>query len=142
MSIYKQEAALEEMRGEAARRMELLGLDAQVVQDFERNGAVRLSQQIGGQVFLQPSDGEVTQRVREFEEEYGCLVYHVLWADSSMAGECWSLLFVSPASSEWKSERRNMENSGLVYAYVASELEDGVSEIMTAPRDGALVRLG
>ena len=142
MSIYKKEASLEEMKREAIRRMELLKLDAQTVREFEQDGSVSLSQQIGDQIFLQPSDDEISARVKRFEQGYKCLVYHVLWADSPMVGECWSLLFVSPASSDWNSERKYIESSGLVYAYVESEMEDGVSEIMVQPQDGSLIRLG
>jgi len=142
MSIYKKEASLEEMKREAIRRMELLKLDARTIRDFERDGSVSLSQQIGDQIFLQPSDDEIARTIRDFERGYECLVYHVLWADSPMVGECWSLLFVSPASSDWNSERKYIESSGLVYAYVESEMEDGVSEIMVQPQDGSLIRLG
>lgn len=35
-----------------------------------------------------------------------------------------------------------LPSSGLVYAYVESEMEDGISEIMAEPRDGGLIRLG
>lgn len=142
MSIYEKEASLAEMKQEASRRMELLGLDACIIRDFERDGTVSLSRQLGDQVLLQPSGGEAGERVKQFELEYECLVYHILWADNPMAGECWALLFVSPASSDWAGERKYIQDSGLVYAYVASELEDGVSEIMTQPRDGGLIRLG
>ena len=38
-----------------------------------------------------------------------------------------SLLFVSPASSDWKGEQKYINSSGLVYAYVESEMEDGSS---------------
>ena len=142
MSIYKKEASLEEMKREAIRRMELLKLDARTIRDFERDGSVSLSQQIGDQIFLQPSDDEISARVKRFEQGYECLVYHVLWADSPMVGECWSLLFVSPASSDWKGEQKYINSSGLIYAYVESEMEDGVSEIMVQPQDGGLIRLG
>ena len=142
MSIYKKEASLEEMKREAIRRMELLKLDASTIRVFERDGSVSLSQQIGDQIFLQPSDDEISARVKRFEQEYECLAYHVLWADSPMVGECWSLLFVSPASSDWKGEQKYINSSGLVYAYVKSEMEDGVSEIMVQPQDGGLIRLG
>ena len=142
MSIYKKEASLEEMKRETIRRMELLKLDARTIRDFERDGSVSLSQQIGDQIFLQPSDDEISARVKRFEQGYEYLVYHVLWADSRMVGKCWSLLFVSPASSDWNSERKYIESSGLVYAYVESEMEDGVSEIMVQPQDGGLIRLG
>lgn len=142
MSIYKKEASLEEMKRETIRRMELLKLDARTIRDFERDGSVSLSQQIGDQIFLQPSDDEISARVKRFEQGYEYLVYHVLWADSPMVGKCWSLLFVSPASSDWNSERKYIESSGLVYAYVESEMEDGVSEIMVQPQNGSLIRLG
>lgn len=142
MSTYKKEASLEEMKRETIRRMELLKLDARTIRDFEWDGSVSLSQQIGDQIFLQPSDDEISARVKRFEQGYECLVYHVLWADSPMVGECWSLLFVSPASSDWNSERKYIESSGLVYAYVESEMEDGVSEIMVQPQNGSLIRLG
>ena len=142
MSIYKKEASLEEMKRETIRRMELLKLDARTIRDFEWDGSVSLSQQIGDQIFLQPSDDEISARVKRFEQGYEYLVYHVLWADSPMVGKCWSLLFVSPASSDWNSERKYIESSGLVYAYVESEMEDGVSEIMVQPQNGSLIRLG
>mgnify|MGYP001109743201 FL=1 len=142
MSIYKKEASMEEMKREAISRMELLKLDAQTVREFEQDGSVSLSQQIGDQIFLQPSDDEISARVKRFEQGYECLVYHVLWADSPMVGECWSLLFVSPASSDWKGEQKYINSSGLVYAYVESEMEDGVSEIMVQPQNGSLIRLG
>ena len=64
MSIYKKEASLEEMKREAISRMELLKLDTQTIQDFERDGSVNLSQQLGDQVFLQPSDDEISERVK------------------------------------------------------------------------------
>ena len=52
-----------EMKREAIRRMELLKLDARTIRDFERDGSVSLSQQIGDQIFLQPSDDEISARV-------------------------------------------------------------------------------
>ena len=66
MSIYKKEASLEEMKREAIRRMELLKLDARTIRDFEWDGSVSLSQQIGDQVFLHSSDDEICERVKRF----------------------------------------------------------------------------
>ncbi len=142
MSIYKKEVTMEEMQQESIQRMELLHLDRKITQDFAQNGSIFLSQQFGDQVFLQPNDDEIRKRVKKFEQEFECLVYHVLLTDNPLMGECWSLLFVSPTSSDWKSERKYIESSGLVYAYVESEIENGISEIMVKPQDGGLIRLG
>lgn len=100
------------------RHIELLKLDTQAIWDFEQAGPVSLSQQFGDQIFLQPSDDETSEQINRFEQKYECLVYHVLWADSPIAGECRSLLFISPASSDWNGERKFIESCGPVHAYV------------------------
>ena len=142
MSIYKKEASQEEMKQEAVLRMELLGLDPQIVQSFQLEGTVSLSEQVSQQVILRPADDEVEGWIKNFEEEYECLVYHVLRAQNPMVGDCWSLLFVSPASSDWQGEQRYIKNSGLVYAYSSSEMEEGVSEIVVEKQGGGLARIG
>ncbi len=140
MGIYKKEASWEEMKREASRRMELLKLEPQTVQEFEA-GALYLSRQQGGQIALQPADEEARAWASQFEREYECLVYHALRADTPLAGACQALLFVSPASSDWDGERDYIKRAGLVYAYVSSELEDGVGEIMISPQNGGLIWL-
>lgn len=142
MSIYKVEATREEMVQEALARMKLLKLDERITKAFEDHDQVFLSQSMAGQTFLQPPDEEVTDRVRAFEEEYGCLVYHAHWCHLQMIGDVWSLLFVSPAASDWKSEKQYLVDCGLVYAYVDSAMESGVSEIQVEARDGGVNRVG
>ena len=141
MAIYKKEATREEMKREAVLRMNLLKLDATTIRSFQSEGMVSLSEQIGQQIILLAADEEANEKIRRFEKEYEALVYHVLRAPNPMVGDCWSLLFVSPESSDWENEREYIESSKLVYAYSESELEEGVSEIMAEPRDGGLVRL-
>lgn len=142
MSIYKKEASKEEMKREAVLRMEQLGLDSGIVQEFQEEGIVSLSEQLGQRVLLLLPDGEIDEDIRRFEAEYECLVYHVLCADNPMVGECRSLLFVSPTSSDWAGERKYIGSSKLVYAYSVSDMEEGVSEIMVEPQDGGLIRIG
>ncbi len=142
MSIYKNEATHEEMKQEAVLRMQILGIDGQIIRLFQDEGAVSLSQQIGGQVILSPAADEFARRIQCFEEEYECLVYHVLQYEMSIVGDCWSLLFVSPTSSDWKGEQSYLKHSNMVYAYSYSKIEEGISEIVVEPRDGGLARIG
>lgn len=142
MSIYKKEALQEEMQQEALLRMELLGLDVQAIRRFQEEGAVSLSQQAGQKFLIQPLDSRLSEQVRRFEAEYECLVYHAIASMNPIVGCCWSLLFVSPASSDWRSERSYIKSSGIVYAYSHSELEEGVGEILVEPWNGALARIG
>lgn len=132
---------MEEMKREAVLRMEKLGIGADTIQLFQSEGLVSTSEQLNQGVLICLTDGEEDERIRKFEEEYECLVYHVLSSQNPMVGDCCSLLFVSPASSDWKSEKSYIESSRLVYAYSSSEMEEGVSEIMVEPRDGGLVRI-
>lgn len=142
MSIYKVEATKEEMVQEALVRMKLLKLNEDIVNAFETRGQVFTSQSMAGQTFLQPPDEEAADRIKTFEEEYGCLVYHAHWCRLQMLGEMWSLLFVSPTASDWKGEKQYLTDCGLAYAYVDSDMESGIGEIQVESRDGGIDRIG
>jgi len=141
MSVYKVEAAENEMKQEAVRRLRLLKLSEAAVRSFERDGRVSLSQEAMGENFLQGSDSELEDLIVKFQREYQCLVYHAILNDIPGMGEIWSLLFVSPAASDWESERRQLSKNGLVYAYVISDMETGIGEIAVEPAGGGLRRL-
>ena len=142
MSIYSIEATPAEMAREAVERMKLLNLDEDAITAFESEGEVYLSERAMGGVFFCFGGEELTRRIKAFEEEYQCLVYHAHRSDTAMAGEVWSLLFVSPASSDWAGERQYLTDCGLVYAYVDSEMESGICEIQVEPAGGGIDRIG
>ena len=141
MSVYIIEATREEMKQEALLRLRLLGLEEEAVARFAETGLPELSRALGDHAYLD-SPGQVEKRqVDTFEENYDSLVYHGI--DSSVAfTDMLNWLFVSPESSQWEEEREYIRKNRLVYAYVISEIEEGVGEIQVENRDGALLRVG
>jgi len=129
MSVYKIEATANEMKQEAVRRLRLLKLSADVVEIFEQDDQVSLSQELKGEILLFFPDSGLEELIADFQREYECLVYHAILNEIPGMGEMCSLLFVSPASSEWEEEREWLSTNGLAYAYVSSEMETGIGEI-------------
>ncbi len=141
MSVYKAEATENEMKQEAVRRLRLLKLSETVVRSFESDGLVSLSQEVMGEIFLQSSDSGLEELIVKFQREYQCLVYHAILNDIPGMGEKWSLLFVSPAASDWEGERKQMSKNRLVYAYMISDMETGIGGIVVEPAGGGLRRI-
>jgi len=112
MSVYTVEASENEMKQEAIRRLRLLKLSEAVVRSFERDGRVSLSREAMGEIFLQSSDSELEELIVKFQREFQCLVYHAILNDIPGMGEIWSLLFVSPASSDSESEKSSCRKMG------------------------------
>jgi len=142
MSVYHVETSEGEMKREAVRRLQLLKLSEAVVQSFQQEDQVYFSEEAEGEILLRPSDGKLMEQIAEFQKEYQCLVYHAILNYIPGMGEIWSLLFVSPTSSDWEGEREELSGCGLVYAYVISDMETGIGEIVVEPAEEGLRRVG
>jgi len=142
MGVYKVEATAEDMKKEAVQRLKALGVASDVVRKFDENNLVLRSCDTHDGVEVLPAGGAMEGLIEWFQDEYQCLAYHGICNHVPGIGVIWSLLFVSPASSDWESERRYMKSSGMVYAYISSDMEDGVNEIVVEPANGGLRRLG
>ena len=143
MSVYSIETTREEMKKEALRRMKWMEIYEEVINAFEEDDIVTVSYKAGepqhNVLFLEGADGFMRELVRNVEEEYGVLVYHIIWNDTCF-GEIWTLLFVSPTSSDWEYENYLLKDHWITYAYVDSEIESGVSEVKICPFEGGVLR--
>lgn len=79
--------------------------------------------------FLYWLDEEQTQRVKKFEEETKCMVYHVIQNHMTI-GQMLTFLYVSNVEEEWEMERNDLE-VGLPIAYVVNVDHDICSEFGT-----------
>ena len=113
-------ATKEQMKEEAVKRMRLLHLHSNAIHDFEKDGIVNYSQ--FGVLFWLTEDQQ--KRVKEFEEQSGSLVYHVIENHYVELGRMLTFLFVSPYMDEWERDRAELE-AGEPLAYVAN-LDDEV----------------
>ena len=109
----------EEMKAEALKRMEMLGLHENVVHEFEE-GTLNYSDRmrmfgkpVGVLYWITP---EVEKLVRDFEEQFGGMVYHLMHTNTSF-GELVEMLFVSKYEEEWETDIEDIK-SGEMLAYV------------------------
>ena len=125
-------------RTEALKRMELLKLHENVIDDFKEIALLNQSE-LGGILYW--VEGEMEKKIREWEEKTGNLVYHVIH-DYTEFGELLSLLYVSTYEDEWETDREDIQD-GYALAYVMNLTDDWCSEygsIGIRPQWGGVVR--
>ena len=125
-------------RTEALKRMELLKLHENVIDDFKEIALLNQSE-LGGILYW--VEGEMEKNIREWEEKTGNLVYHVIH-DYTEFGELLSLLYVSTYEDEWETDREDIQD-GYALAYVMNLTDDWCSEygsIGIRPQWGGVVR--
>lgn len=125
-------------RTEALKRMEMLKLHENVIDDFKEIALLNQSE-LGGILYW--VEGEMEKKIREWEEQTGNLVYHVIH-DYTEFGELLSLLYVSQYEDEWETDREDIQD-GYALAYVMNLTDDWCSEygsISIRPQWGGVVR--
>ena len=140
-------ANLEQMKEEALKRMEKLKLHKNVLEDF-KNGVLNKSERqnaiFNGILYHLDKEEEkdVIQKIKEFEEKYGGIVYHVIMTRTTM-GLMYSCLYVSKHEDEWQMDNGDLEQ-GYCYAYVYNKDCPDCSEIGSIginPVNGGLERI-
>ncbi len=110
----------EKMKAEAMKRMKMVDLWDEAINEFEANGTVCYSEptSIGnyriGAVYSLEDD--MKGRVKDFEDEYGGLVWHVIKSYTNF-GEWLTFLYVSNYEDEWAEDRNDLRE-GYPIAYV------------------------
>ena len=128
----------EKMKKEALVRMKILDLHENALRDLEQEDVVNASF-FGALYFLH--DGQKA-RVRQFEEESGGLVYHVIQKYTDL-GEMLSFLYVSKYQDEWPRDRVDLKE-GIPLVYVANLTDETCSEygsIGVKPYLGGVLRI-
>lgn len=112
----------EEMKKEALGRMKKLDIFPTAIKEFIKEDKLNFS--MDGILFW--LDDEKKQLVKNFEEQTGGLVYHVIWGKYNVGGDevtMTSFLYVSPNEEEWELEREDLDE-GYPMAYVINDTFD------------------
>lgn len=119
----------EEMKTECLKRLEMLNVHPNVMQDFS-NGVLNCSDNPSGSLCW--LDDDMKKSIKKFENEYGGMVYHVIkswWRTSgNSTEEHWAFLYVSKHKNEWNFDRELISNM-TPYAYVVNCACEWCSEI-------------
>mgnify|MGYP006928618074 FL=1 len=131
-------------KAEAINRMKALGLFAPCIKVFKRD-EVQLSEPTGG-LYEFSSNAELTAKVKEFENEYNALVYHVIHTPVKIDGDVmdmYNFLYVSDYPEEYEMDNNDIKD-GYPFVYVWNKTIDYFSEfgsIAVQGRFGGLVRV-
>lgn len=104
----------EMMKEEAIKRMKILQLHQNVLDDFMNENKLNKSDSPLGSLYW--LDEEEIKIVKDFEKRHNVLVYHVIHTFSNL-GETYELLFVTTEKEEWENEKRDLKN-GFAFAQV------------------------
>ena len=129
----------EMMKEEAIKRMKILQLHKNVLDDFMNENKLNNSDSPLGSLYW--LDEEEIKIVKDFEKRHNVLVYHVIHTFSNL-GETYELLFVTTEKEEWEDERNDLKN-GFAFAQVIVTDYDPNSEmgfIGVEPKNGGLIR--
>ena len=125
-----------EMKEEAIRRMEKLGMFEECIEKF-KSGQLQISE--NGILFdLSP---DVQKMVEQHEKELGYVIYHVIHTYSNI-GETYECLFVSQYTEDWLYEK-NMITHNIVLAWVINKTYPECTEagsIQVVNVNGGLIR--
>lgn len=129
-----------EMKEEAIKRMKILQLHQNVLDDFMNESKLNKSDSPLGSLYW--LDEEEIKIVKDFEKRHNVLVYHVIHTFSNL-GETYELLFVTTEKEEWENEKRDLKN-GFAFAQVIVIDYDPNSEmgyIGVESKNGGIVRV-
>lgn len=104
----------EMMKEEAIKRMKILQLHQNVLNDFMNENKLNKSDSPLSSLYW--LDEEEIKIVKDFEKRHNVLVYHVIHTFSNL-GETYELLFVTTEKEEWENEKRDLKN-GFAFAQV------------------------
>ncbi len=128
----------QEQKQEALSRMKLLKMHENPIREFDKDDLLNQSEHGGKLYWL---DDEQSKRVKDFEQKYNAVVYHVIHSYTDI-GEMLALLYVSKDKEEWEADRDDLQY-GYAFAYVINLDDEWCSEFGTIgikPQFGGLVR--
>jgi len=133
---------IEEQKAEAIKRMKIMKLLPNIIDEFEKDEVVHYSENIGILYWIS-NEPEWDEYIREFEIKRNALVYHAELSYLEF-GTCLSLFYVSSYKEEWARDKKDLEN-GYACCYVWNIDDDMCSEfgsITFRPMNGGVKRTG
>lgn len=124
---------------EALSRMRMLDIYYPAIKEFEKENVINVSEH-GGILFW--LNDEQQEMVKQFEEKYNAIVYHVIHNYTEF-GELYSLLYVSQHENEWDYDKDDIKHNTAL-CYVVNKDEECFSEfgsIGIKPQYGGVIRI-
>lgn len=132
-----EKASQEEMKLEALNRMKMLLLHQNVINEFKEENKLNKSE--GPLGILYWLDEEEKCIIKEFEEKWNVLVYHIIKTFTKDMGAIYDLLYITDEKDYWEEERKRLEQ-GIVLSHTKSQFSES-GDIFVINVSGGLARL-
>lgn len=136
----------ERQKQEAIKRMKMLKLMDNVVEEFKDKGTLYYSERMNAMfnavLYWVDNHEEWSKMIKDFEKKWGFMVYHAQLTHTYV-GDILSLLYVTKDEEEWEQDRQDIKD-GVVYAKCVNLNDDYFSEygyIGIKPSMGGIVRV-
>lgn len=110
----------EKQKQEAIKRLKMLKVMQNVIDDFEKNGKVYYSERqnafFNATLFWVDNEPKYVKIIKDFEKKHNALVYHCQLTHLEY-GDNLALLYVSKNEEEWHMDREDITN-GYAFSYV------------------------
>lgn len=103
----------EELISEAIKRMSILDMHPNVIHEFENEQKLNRSETSLGILFWLTDEEQ--EMVKDFQNKYNVLVYHVIKTCTVQMGTIYDLLFITTEQEEWDIEKEDLKDD---YAFV------------------------
>ena len=97
----------EEMIKEAIKRMKLLKLHPNVINEFKEEQRLNKSDLNKGILYW--LNEEEQEMIEKLEKKYKFMTYHIIHSYSNL-GETYEILFIKDNKEEWKAEKEDLKN--------------------------------
>ena len=132
-----EKASKEEMLQEGIKRMQLLKLHNNVINDLKNDGLLNKSE--GRLGILYWLDEKEQAMVKEYENQRNILVYHVIKTYTLDMGVVYDLLFIIDEKGYWEEERERLKQ-GYVLSHSISQFNES-GDILVKNKNDGLVRI-
>lgn len=127
----------EEMKKEAIERLKMLNVHKNVLNEFINENKLNKSEGINGSLFW--LNNEEQEKVKEYEENWNVLVYHVIKSYTVEFGEIYDLLYITDEKEFWEDERKLLENE-IVLTHTLGPFEES-GDIIVKSMNGGVIRV-
>ena len=103
------------MKEEAIKRMKYLNILPQVIEEFEKEDKLELSERTGKEfpavLYWTSNYKGLDEKIKAFEERIDALVYHVILNHTEF-GDMYAMLYVSKNEAEWEEDWEMLTEEG------------------------------
>ena len=133
----------ETMKAEAIKRMKELNILPQVIEEFEKEDKLELSERLNSRfpaaLYWTSNYEGLDEKIKEFEDRFNSLVYHVILTHTEF-GDMYAMLYVSKYEEEWEDDWEMLTDEKSTYANVWNGDIEEIGSIGIRPAMGGVER--